>query len=156
MLDHVAKILGRQTQVHLEHHCGETRNRPVQLEMTPAVPIKNAHPIGWSDAEAPQHIGPPANSLITVRISVAIPPAVCSAEHDLLITVGPRCVPDQSGRIQLGVIAHRGWAAWDDLPIYSWFSPSWHRPACSAIWGKTGSLRLRVKTTQMTDNRHPA
>ena len=135
MVDHVAQVLWAQAQIHLQHDSTQAGNRPVQLEVTSAVPVQDADPVAGLDTERAQCIGAAADARVAVRVGVAIPAAIGCAVDDLLVPMGARGVPDQRRGVELAVVARGGRAAADDVGGSSHFFVSWVVVALSA-WNR--------------------
>src|SRR5262249_7197596 len=108
-----------QAQVHLQHHRSKAWNRPVQLKMAMAVPIKNPDPITRTDSELSQGVGRFADPSVTIGVGVTVPAAAWDAEDDLLVAMGPRGMPDQRRSVQLSIVAHGRGAALDNVALHS-------------------------------------
>lgn len=70
----VDEVFGCEAEIHLDHRRADAGDRPVELVVSPTVPVDDAHAVAGADAEAGHGVRGAADPFVGLGVRVAVPP----------------------------------------------------------------------------------
>jgi hypothetical protein len=119
VVDDIGTVFHGHPWIDLQEHCPQPGDGIEELSEAVGIEIQDPHPVSGTDAQLLQGVGQATYTAVAFQVIVTQHAPVQVAGGDLHLAIGPGCVPQNGGNVELVTVVRGGRKSLHDLVTHS-------------------------------------